>query len=139
MKKFAVCLALGVAMASATCSPLVLAPAYAQETEYPPISHDALKAAIKAKKVTLLDANGTDSWKSGHIPGALNFETASGKLARKLPANKNALIVAYCGNEYCTAYKAAAAEARKLGYTNVKHYSPGIKGWKESGAKVEKA
>ena len=27
-----------------------------------------LKAAIDAKKVTLLDANGTKSWKEGHIP-----------------------------------------------------------------------
>jgi rhodanese-related sulfurtransferase len=29
--------------------------------------------------------------------------------------------------------------AVNLGYTNVKHYAPGIDGWKKSGAKVEKS
>jgi rhodanese-related sulfurtransferase len=61
-----------------------------------------------------------------------------GNLKSKLPANKKALIVAYCANPMCGAYKRAAAAAQKLGYTNVKHYSPGIMGWKKSGAKVAK-
>ena len=37
------------------------------------------------------------------------------------------------------AYQAAASAAVALGYTNVKHYAPGIDGWKKSGAKVEKS
>ena len=57
----------------------------------------------------------------------------------KLPKDKNGLVVAYCGNEQCGAYKAAAAKAAELGYTNVKHYSKGIAGWKKSGEKTEKA
>jgi len=31
----------------------------------------------------------------------------------------------------------AAAAAVKLGYTNVKHFAPGISGWKESGQTTE--
>ena len=54
-------------------------------------------------------------------------------------ANKDALIVAYCGGPQCMAYKAAAKKAVALGYTNVKHLSAGISGWKDAGEKVEKA
>lgn len=104
---------------------------------FPSISTEDLKQAIAAKKVVLLDVNGTESWQEGHIPGALDFDKVGGKLAKVLPADKNALVVAYCGNERCSAYKAGAAAAKKLGYTNVKHYSKGIAGWKKSGEKTE--
>lgn len=97
-----------------------------------------LKAEMAAKKVTLLDANGTESWQSGHIPGALNFEATEAKLASVLPKDKNALIVAYCGNPKCMAYQAAAKAAKKLGYTNIKHLPAGIAGWKEAGEKTER-
>jgi len=106
--------------------------------EYPDISIKELKTAIEGKKVVLIDANGTESWQGGHIPGALDFEANSEKLAKALPQDKDALIVAYCGGPKCMAYQAAAKAARKLGYTNVKHLSAGISGWKEAGEKTEK-
>lgn len=113
--------------------------AFAGSSKSDSISHQDLVAAISAQQVTLLDVNGTDSYRDGRIPGAIDFTANEKKLAALLPKNKDALIVAYCGNEYCGAYKAAASTAKALGYTNVKHYSPGIDGWKKSGAKVEKS
>ena len=103
------------------------------------ITHDELVKAVSEKKAVLIDCNGSDSYKSGHIPGAVDFATAKEELAQKLPADKAALIVAYCGNEHCPAYQAGAAAAIKLGYTNVKHYPGGIAGWKKSGEKMEVA
>ena len=97
-----------------------------------------LKAALAAKQVVLLDANGSESWQKGHITGAIDFEATSAKLATLLPPNKTALIVAYCGGPKCMAYKAAATAALKLGYTNVKHLPDGIKGWVQAGEPVEK-
>ncbi len=111
----------------------------ARAAEVPSIAHADLVKAIKAKKVVVLDVNGSESYKAGRIPGALNYEAVGSNLKAKLPANKNALIVAYCGNEHCGAYKKAAVAAMKLGYTNVKHYSPGLAGWKKSGAKMDKS
>lgn len=109
----------------------------AASTQVPDISHDELKQAMKEKKVTLLDANGSGTYKKGHIPGAIDFEATETQLASKLPKDKNALVVAYCGNERCKAYQAGASKAKALGYTNVKHYSKGIAGWKSAGEKTD--
>jgi len=94
------------------------------------ISHDQLKAAIAKKAVFLVDVNGTESYNAGHIPGAIDYMANKDKFASLLPKDKSALIVAYCANENCHAYKQAADAAVALGYTNVKHYAPGIAGWK---------
>lgn len=109
------------------------------KTAVPDISLADLKQAIADKTVTLLDCNGSESYAKGHLPGAINFETAKTALADKLPKEKSALVVAYCGGPKCLAYKAGAEAATKLGYTNVKHFSGGIKGWKEAAEKVETA
>jgi rhodanese-related sulfurtransferase len=101
------------------------------------ISQADLKAAIATKSAVLLDVNGSDSYRSGHIPGAIDYLAHKQDIASLLPADKNALIVAYCGDIHCTAYRLAAYAALDLGYTNVKHFAPGIKGWKDSGEPAE--
>jgi rhodanese-related sulfurtransferase len=106
--------------------------------EFPDISIPDLKSAMASQKVVLLDANGTESWQSGHIPGAIDFAAKQDKLSSTLPADKDVLVVAYCGNPQCPAYKAAAAAAKKLGYKNIKHLVAGIQGWKSAGEKTEK-
>ena len=106
---------------------------------YPDITINDLKAAIASKSVTVLDANGTDSFKDGHIPGAIDFSASKAKLAKVLPKDKSSLIVAYCGGPQCQAYQEAAKAAEKLGYRNVKHLTAGISGWHDAGQKMEKA
>ena len=107
--------------------------------EFADISQKDLAAAIAAKQVVLLDVNGSESYKSGHIPGAIDFDgVKEADLAKTLPADKGALIVAYCGGPQCGAWQGGAEAAAKLGYTNIKHFREGISGWKSSGAGVEK-
>lgn len=114
----------------------VAASVYAAEVK--DITIPDLKSAIDAKQVTLLDANGSKSWKTGHIPGAIDFKASEEKLANLLPADKGALIVAYCGGPQCQAYKAAVQAAQKLGYTNIKHLPAGISGWTKAGEPTDK-
>jgi len=111
----------------------------AQAGEFPDISIAEVKAAVESKKATIIDVNGSSSWKDGHVPGAVDFQSKKADLAKVLPADKNALVIAYCGGPTCGAYAAAAEAAKKLGYTNVKHMSAGISGWKDAGAPLEKA
>jgi rhodanese-related sulfurtransferase len=103
------------------------------------ISQKDLEAAVASKSAVILDVNGSDSYRDGHIPGAIDFIARRQDIARLLPADKGALVVAYCGDIHCTAYRQAAYAALDLGYTNVRHFAPGIKGWRESGEPTEKA
>ena len=108
-------------------------------TEFADITLPDLKKAIAAKDVVVIDVNSPDSYKTGHIPGAISYLAVKDDLASKLPANKDTLIVAYCGNPKCGAYAKAATAAKDLGYTNVKHFSGGIDGWKAAGEPTDKA
>ena len=112
--------------------------AFADDHKFTDISQADLAAAIKAKTVVVIDVNGSDSFKAGHIPTAVDFDAKGKEIASVLPADKAALVVAYCGNENCSAWKSAATAVAALGYTNVKHFTPGLAGWKKSGADLQK-
>ena len=135
-------LGLGVALLGAVVgSVATIAPrasAEPQKEGVASISQTDLQKAIAAKTVTIFDVNGDDSYKEGRIPTAINYYAVQDKFATYLPKDKGALVVAYCGNEHCGAYKQAAEAAQKLGYTNVAHFSPGIAGWRKSGAAQDK-
>ena len=106
--------------------------------EFPDVSVTEVKTLVETKKAVMIDVNGSDSFKKGRVPGALDYASIKDQLEAKLPKDKNTLIVAYCGGPSCKAYQSAAQAAEKLGYKNVKHMSAGISGWKEAGQKVEK-
>lgn len=105
--------------------------------DFDEISMAELQENIDKGSVTVIDVNGTESYKSGHIPGAIDYVAVKEDISGKLPAEKDALIVAYCGSPQCGAWAQAATAAKELGYTNVKHFKPGISGWKAEGGKVE--
>lgn len=87
-----------------------------------------------------------DSYKKAHIPGAKQFlfpipdmdnwdanETAGKSLqdfAQLLGADKERVIVVYCGFVKCTRSHNGALWAKTLGYKNVYRYSGGIFAWK---------
>lgn len=104
--------------------------------EFPDVSVKEVQKLSKQKAAVIIDVNGSESYAKGHVPGALDFDAIKDNLAKVLPADKNATIVAYCGGPKCMAYQAAAEAAKELGYKNVKHMSAGISGWKEAGMKV---
>ena len=100
--------------------------------EFADITPADVLAAANAKSAVIIDANSPDSYKEGHVPGALSWTAIQKNLADSLPTDKNALIIAYCGNPHCPAYLRAAKAAQKLGYTNIKHMAAGIDGWNEA-------
>ncbi|MBN9418283.1 MAG: rhodanese-like domain-containing protein [Candidatus Eremiobacteraeota bacterium] len=122
----------------AAAAALVLSAGLALADNFPDISQSDLQTAIKDKKVVLLDCNGSDSYKKGHIPGAIDFNAKEGEIAQVLPKDKDTMIVAYCGGPKCHAYEQGAKAVSKLGYTNVRHFSAGISGWQEAKLPVEK-
>jgi rhodanese-related sulfurtransferase len=114
---------------------VVVVSAYA--ADFPDISANDVNKLAESRSAVIIDVNGDESYKAGHVPGALNFAAIKDNLAGSLPKKKDSLIVAYCGNPKCGAYLRAAKAAQKLGYTNIKHMSAGISGWKAAGMKTE--
>jgi rhodanese-related sulfurtransferase len=107
--------------------------------EFPDVTIPEVKKAISEGKAVIIDVNGSDSYKNGHVPGAMDYAVISKDFASKLPADKGALVIAYCGGPTCNAYTKAANAAKALGYTNVKHMSAGISGWLQAGEKTDKS
>jgi rhodanese-related sulfurtransferase len=104
----------------------------------PDISIEELEQAIKEKRVAIIDVNGANSFKNGHIPGAINFAAGTDNLKKSLPVQKDTLVVAYCGGPSCRAYQRGIEAAAQLGYNNLKHLSAGISGWKKAGKAISK-
>jgi rhodanese-related sulfurtransferase len=102
----------------------------------PAIAKADLEKAIADKAVTLIDCNGSDSFAKGRLPGAIDLEASKADLAAKLPKDKAALVVVYCGGVKCGAWKSGCAAVSALGYTNVKHFPEGLAGW--DAAKLER-
>ncbi|MEF2229844.1 MAG: rhodanese-like domain-containing protein [Pseudodesulfovibrio sp.] len=62
----------------------------------------------------------------GYIPTAVSIpDSQFDKMTDKLPADKNALLVFYCGGLACPLSHKSAFKAQALGYTNVKVYAEG--------------
>jgi rhodanese-related sulfurtransferase len=90
-----------------------------------------------------------DSYKKEHVPGAVQFlfpipemtsldDKTKTDYLKLLGADKNRLIVVYCGFVKCTRSHNGAMWAVKLGHKNVYRYPGGIKGWKEGDNPVGK-
>ncbi|MBI1858976.1 MAG: rhodanese-like domain-containing protein [Candidatus Melainabacteria bacterium] len=122
-----------------SCSPaLKLNEIDTQINKFLDITHAELLEVIKNKKAFIIDANGSKSYNTGHIPGAIDYAVYNGEeLKSKLPENKQQLVVCYCGSPKCPAWYKAASEVESYGYENIKHYKKGIKGWIKKGGPLE--
>lgn len=94
------------------------------------------------------------SYQKGHFPGAKQFlfpiptmtawdnAETEGKsqedFVAMLGADKDALIVFYCGFVKCTRSHNGALWAKKLGYTNVYRHPGGLYAWKGAGFPLAK-
>ena len=115
------------------------------------LSTEELKGWIDQKKDLLIvdTMPYEDSYKKQHVPGAVQIEfpipeltqlddKKKAELEKLLGANKDRLIVFYCGFTKCTRSHNAAMWAVKLGYKNVYRHPGGIKAWAEADYPMEK-
>lgn len=66
----------------------------------------------------------------GHIPMAVSIPDSNfDKMTERLPKDKDALLIFYCGGLKCKLSHKSAAKAEKLGYTNVKVFAEGFPGY----------
>jgi rhodanese-related sulfurtransferase len=104
------------------------------------INRTALRAAIEAGEVTVVDALGGEYWARQHLPGAVPLVVADvpARAADLLPS-RDAAIVTYCSNPACPNSGQVAEALTGLGYSNVRKYREGIEDWVAAGLPVESA
>lgn len=97
------------------------------------VSAAHIKKLIADKaSLVLIDARPKRVADKGMIPGALNIsDTEFDKNIARLPADKAALLIYYCGGLECVLSEKSAEKARQLGYTNVLTYPPGYPEWEK--------
>lgn len=90
------------------------------------------------KDVMIIDSRpAARQYDPGHIPGAVNIpDSQFDKQLARLPADKAALLLFYCGGVDCMLSHNSAAKAEKLGYGNIKVYPSGMPDWRDKGGPV---
>jgi len=101
---------------------------------YAAVSVEWVKKQIDSgADMVLIDARPRrNKYDKGHIPTAVSMPTSQfDKMkADVLPADKNKLLVFYCGGFKCKLSHKSAARAIALGYTNIKVFAAGYPAWK---------
>jgi rhodanese-related sulfurtransferase len=105
------------------------------------ISIVELKEKIDSgEEIQIVDVRGKECcYDKGHLLGAISIPL--NELEERAPKelNKSQPVIVYCGSFSCTlSPRAAHLLKRHMGFTDVAHYSGGIKEWKNSGFPVEK-
>lgn len=101
---------------------------------YPSVAAEWVKKQVDSKAdMVLVDSRPKrKKYDKGHIPTAISIPDMSfDKMVDQLPADKDKLLVFYCGGFKCKLSHKSAAKAIALGYTNVKVFSAGYPAWKE--------
>ena len=88
--------------------------------------------------VTLVDVLSEESFKAGHIPGALNIPLGSLESLAERYLNKKDTIVVYCGSYSCQASTKAARKLLEMGYENTFDFKAGKRGWQHTGLGLDK-
>ena len=99
---------------------------------YAAVSADWVKKQIDKKAgMMLVDSRPKRAkYDKGHIPAAVSIpDSQFDKMTAQLPADKNSLLVFYCGGLKCPLSHKSAKKAVDLGYTNVKVFAEGYPAW----------
>ena len=97
-----------------------------------------LEMKANNEMVTLVDVLSEESFKAGHIPGAINIPLGSLESLAERYLNKQDTIVVYCGSYSCQASTKAARKLLEMGYENTFDFKAGKRGWQHTGLGLEK-
>jgi len=90
------------------------------------------------EKFTLVDVLSEESYKEGHIPGAINIPLGNLEALAEHYLDKHDTIVVYCGSYSCQKSTKAARKLLELGYKNTLDFKAGKRGWQHTGLGLEK-
>jgi rhodanese-related sulfurtransferase len=137
LKKLTACLAVALLAASLTSAAAIAADAPTEKPDW--FFHNLVDVQFvmdhikipMPEDVMLIDARPfRPKYVNGHIPMAVSIpDSKFDKMTDKLPKNKDALLIFYCGGTKCKLSHKSARKAEALGYTNVRVFPKGYPGY----------
>ena len=108
---------------------------YEEKLAYETDSWD-LKAALEGgERIVVVDARSLESFRCGHIPGAINIPHRTMSVETTAQIDKSALVVVYCDGIGCNGSTKGALRLLKLGF-RVKELIGGLDWWRRDGHDV---
>ena len=86
----------------------------------------------------LVEVLSEDSYKDGHIPGAINIPVDKLEKENGKKLKKTDTIVVYCASYHCPASTNATKILLKMGYNKVFDFKGSKKTWVDAGFELEK-
>lgn len=102
------------------------------------VSDVAADLAAGVPGVVVVDSRSDESWKQGHVAGAVHLPTDRIAAAADVLISRDATVVTYCWGPGCNGAQRAALEFARLGYP-VKEMIGGFEYWVREGLPVETA
>jgi len=97
-----------------------------------------LEMNANEEKFTLVDVLSEESYKEGHIPGAINIPFGNLESLAERYLDRKDTIVVYCGSYSCQASTKATRKLLEMGYENTLDFKAGKRGWQHAGLGLEK-
>ena len=97
-----------------------------------------LEMNANEEKFTLVDVLSEESYKEGHIPGAINIPLGNLESLAERYLDRKDTIVVYCGSYSCQASTKATRKLLEMGYENTLDFKAGKRGWQHAGLGLEK-
>jgi rhodanese-related sulfurtransferase len=88
--------------------------------------------------LVVVDTRGEESWRQGHIPGAVHLPTAEIAARAADLISTDTVVVTYCWGPGCNGATKAALEFARLGY-RVKEMIGGYEYWVREGLTVDRS
>lgn len=112
-------------------------PGWTKAGNYTIISTPEVKKLIDASDkggFALIDSRPHMVNQKEFVPGSISIPWVLWEQKKGLlPADKETLLVFYCGGHHCDLSHFSASEALKMGYKKVRVYAEGIPAWKKAG------
>ena len=97
-----------------------------------------LEMQTNGEKFKLVEVLSQDSFKQGHLPGAINIPVDRLKNEAPKKLKKGDTIIVYCASYSCHASTNAAIMLMKMGYKKVLDFKGSKKAWADAGLELEK-
>jgi rhodanese-related sulfurtransferase len=104
------------------------------------ISRQQVQRLIFRTKARLVEVLPQQSFRTAHLPGAVNvpFDDQFDLHIQDAVPDRNIPVIVYCADRKCRLSPQAAEHLDRLGYTKVFDYKAGKADWQKAGLQVER-